>query len=279
MRVAIFRCAILSSLVSLVVAFNPFSPRDIDNDVCGEINEVLYVPSYGKSVASGTINACICLSTIPTFIATNSAAISGTALAGKDYVTAEITAMLYRCGNIKQCTYPPRSVPQCQSKNPCGFTCKDGYTPSPSNYPTQCVCKSPHKVCNGICGNYSACPTGSYSKRNVPNAKRRSCPTGLKACGILGRSAKSWECIDTQSDLESCGGCAVPLLHGLSTPDGEDCAAIAGVSDVSCVNGQCSIHRCMPGYKLDALSKSCVYSEDEDPALLAAQYGLDYVSL
>ena len=57
MRVAVFRCAVLSSLFSLVVAFNPFSPRDIDKDVCGEINEVLYVPSYGKSVSTGTISA------------------------------------------------------------------------------------------------------------------------------------------------------------------------------------------------------------------------------
>jgi hypothetical protein len=111
MRVPIFRCAVLSSLVSLVAAFNPFSPRDIDNDVCGEINEVLYAPSYGRSVSCGTISAfleymgiisiltrfldaCICLSTIPTFILTNSAAITGTALAGKDYVTSEITTMV-----------------------------------------------------------------------------------------------------------------------------------------------------------------------------------------
>lgn len=41
-------------------------------------------------------------------------------------------------------------------------------------------------------------------------------------------------------------------------PDGVDCTAIQGVSDVSCYRGQCLIRRCMAGYEPNALKDSCV---------------------
>ena len=71
------------------------------------------------------------------------------------------------------------------------------------------------------------------------------------------------------------GGCIIPLsLNGL---EGEDCTIIPGVSDVSCVKGRCVVHRCMPGYNIDPTGSSCLYLEDKDPILLAAQYGLDHI--
>ena len=71
------------------------------------------------------------------------------------------------------------------------------------------------------------------------------------------------------------GGCIIPL--SLASPQGEDCTMIPGVSDVSCVKGHCVVHRCMPGYNIDSTGSSCLYSEDSDPILLAAQYGLDHL--
>ncbi len=94
----------------------------------------------------------------------------------------------------------------------------------------------------------------------------------MEACGIWGRNARTWECVDTMSDLESCGGCIISL-PGRRGQEGEDCTAIAGVSDVSCVRGKCVVHKCEDGYEVE--NGECVYNEDRDPVLLAEQFGLD----
>lgn len=109
------------------------------------------------------------------------------------------------CGGQQTCHYPSHSVPSCSSGSPCFFSCKDGYTASPSGkYPTACICEKPYIECNGKCGSYKACPS-PHAKRDLHAGGRlQVCPQGMSACGILGRSAKSWECVDTHSDLESC---------------------------------------------------------------------------
>lgn len=32
------------------------------------------------------------------------------------------------------------------------------------------------------------------------------------------------------------------------SPIGKDCSALPGVADVSCLAGECVVHRCLPGY-------------------------------
>lgn len=61
--------------------------------------------------------------------------------------------------------------------------------------------------------------------------------------GGAGSFARAYECIDTQSDLEACGGCVEndsmfgePNLSG-----GRDCTAIPNVDSVRCVRGRCQI--------------------------------------
>jgi hypothetical protein len=51
------------------------------------------------------------------------------------------------------------------------------------------------------------------------------------------------------------------------------------VSDVSCIGGQCRVHRCNPGYVVHPNSDSCVYTQPKEPILLAAQFGLEHVPL
>ncbi|TFY74463.1 hypothetical protein EWM64_g9548, partial [Hericium alpestre] len=97
----------------------------------------------------------------------------------------------------------------------------------------------------------------------------------------------AWECVDTISDLESCGGCTLPLTP--YTPLGTDCTAIPGVADVSCLSGSCIVHRCLPGYVCSADSSECVRQhvpfaasfvakewQSEDSAM---KYGLEHVPL
>lgn len=72
------------------------------------------------------------------------------------------------------------------------------------------------------------------------------CPPGRTACPVEGGG---YECIDTDTELESCGGCRVP---GSSAPAGIDCTALPGVHPhaVTCTRGRCVTFRCKPGFTL-----------------------------
>ncbi|KAF8308215.1 hypothetical protein DL93DRAFT_2087230 [Clavulina sp. PMI_390] len=110
-----------------------------------------------------------------------------------------------------------------------------------------------------------------------PSARKRSpaelarsehrCQPGLSKCGIYSsfpsslssrvshsQSDSAYECLDTQSNLESCGGCVVPYTYGLTPSEiddlpaaGVDCTALPNVSDVECRVGRCVVHRCKAG--------------------------------
>jgi len=272
--------ALSSSLIPTTLGSNPLLNRDLSTDVCAEVDSVLKVPNKflpGFFITLGTINACLCISSLPEFMATNIIAISATALAGKAAATAAVTDLI-KAHAGPACHYPTHSLPVCKHGSPCSFTCKDGYSASPSgDHPTQCICKAPYKECNGKCGLYYSCPSHHYKREALAGDKR--CPQGLSVCGVLGRSTNAWDCVDTQSDLESCGGCAIPLRGNGPHGDGEDCTSLPGVSDVSCIRGECMVHRCMPGYDIHMSGSACVYSEEKDPVLLAAQYGLEHVPL
>lgn len=103
----------------------------------------------------------------------------------------------------------------------------------------------------------SVAPTGFARKRELAARTRAEralghCPRGLHACKIPG--SESYECLDTSTELEACGGCA----HGYFDQNkkggiGTDCTAIHGVvlGGVSCVRGSCEVARCRNGYRLE----------------------------
>ncbi|KAK1921007.1 hypothetical protein DB88DRAFT_118340 [Papiliotrema laurentii] len=76
------------------------------------------------------------------------------------------------------------------------------------------------------------------------------CPETMAACPIPGR-ANDYECLDTQSDLQSCGGCA-SLQHGV------DCTAIAGARWMGCNEGKCEVYSCKKGWTRAGDGSSCV---------------------
>ncbi|GAA6009351.1 hypothetical protein JCM11491_004285 [Sporobolomyces phaffii] len=90
----------------------------------------------------------------------------------------------------------------------------------------------------------------------VPSSRARSrfarrastCPFGHSLCpvGLEG----GVECIDTSSNLESCGGC--PGQGGV------DCSALAGVSASSCVDSVCEIWACLDSHVWSAEDQACV---------------------
>ncbi|TBU34451.1 hypothetical protein BD311DRAFT_649633 [Dichomitus squalens] len=160
----------------------------------------------------------------------------------------------------KTCYYPDHAEPICTPGAPCNFKCKDGFVPQPPLWPIECVCEWPFQVCNGICGLYKACPSGKpWRRENL--RKRAACEPGMTACGIYGHTnvlGNAWECLDTATDLESCGGCATPL--DAFSPRGVDCTAIPGVADVACQAGACAVKRCAPGYEVSADGTFCLTS-------------------
>nr|XP_018259368.1 uncharacterized protein I303_08296 [Kwoniella dejecticola CBS 10117]OBR81526.1 hypothetical protein I303_08296 [Kwoniella dejecticola CBS 10117] len=117
----------------------------------------------------------------------------------------------------------------------------------------------------GACDSYTwftyvhsqeAAATG-WSKRQqkarLAEKRRREqalCPSHLTACTIP--QTASYECIDTGSELESCGGC----MHGehgrLNSTAGMDCSTLPGVAfgAVTCYDSRCEAFACKAGYRL-----------------------------
>ncbi|CAA7267839.1 unnamed protein product [Cyclocybe aegerita] len=195
-------------------------------DTCANVvNSPFKVLLSGNTVTIGLINTCICHSGVPNFLSTNIVAIAAVSVAGSPAATAAVLSLI-ATSNPRTCTYPAHAAGSCKAGNPCSFSCWDGFTPSPATNPTTCACEAPNTVCDGICTS-QACPSGHLmvGKRGL-SAVHLRCPYGQAACAVPGRGSKSsWECVDTQNDLESCELVA----------DGVDCTAIRRVSDVSCI--------------------------------------------
>ncbi|WVQ63712.1 uncharacterized protein L199_001865 [Kwoniella botswanensis] len=88
--------------------------------------------------------------------------------------------------------------------------------------------------------------------RKERQKRERFCPKGLMACAVEGWD--SYECIDTSSELESCGGC-IYGEYGSSfntTSSGTDCSTLPGIlfGAVTCQDSKCQAHACKKGYEL-----------------------------
>lgn len=227
---------------------NQFKPR-LQSDVCAEVNEELSV----SGLSLGNVNLCACVSGIPSLISSGPTAIrQAVTLFGAQAVTKSLNNLITGASGSEQCQYPDNAVAVCQSANPCGFQCVDGFVPSPSTgKATSCICPYPYTVCNGQCGSYTSCYSGAPSvrKRDVGS----DCAPGWKRCQIPGREVM--ECVDVLNDLWSCGGCEVPF--GENEPAGVDCTAIPNVAGVSCLDGICTIGSCARGFLLNEDQTSC----------------------
>ncbi|KAI9439302.1 hypothetical protein H4582DRAFT_1852061 [Lactarius indigo] len=200
---------------------------------------------------------CLCLSGIPPFLENDPFGRSTVQKFSETSVTKALTDTIQSYAARSYCNYPDRGVPMCLHGNPCGFTCTDGFTPSLPPNPTTCDCSAPNVVCNGKCVAPGVCPS-SYplpKRRWVGSGSCTEMGHGWAACGVFGGGARAWECVDTAHDLESCGGCVLPLTP--YSPIGQDCTTLPGVADVACHSGECVVRRCLPGYILSHDGTSC----------------------
>ncbi|OCF78833.1 hypothetical protein I204_00777 [Kwoniella mangroviensis CBS 8886] len=88
--------------------------------------------------------------------------------------------------------------------------------------------------------------------RKERQRREKFCPKGLIACAVEGWD--SYECIDTSSELESCGGCIYGEYGSFfnTTSTGTDCSALPGVSlgAGTCQVSKCQAHACKQVYEL-----------------------------
>jgi hypothetical protein len=75
------------------------------------------------------------------------------------------------------------------------------------------------------------------------------------------------------------GGCVLPLT--MYSPIGDDCTAITGVADVSCLSGKCVVHRCLQDYVPSLDGTRCIpkYPEMSEPDIDGAEddIGIEFV--
>ncbi|TFY80076.1 hypothetical protein EWM64_g3938 [Hericium alpestre] len=214
-------------------------------DVCAaiDLNAIVNLLPLGIDLgAIAGLDICLCLSALPLSITADVHLQALVNLLGLADVNALLNLLINTGPGSKHCKYPPGATPICQTNDPCGFQCpfplkKEG---------DQCVCAPPYSECNGKCGLF---PKGCGSS-SVPRSKRdlkmllsarggpttleealATCKTGESVCGS--NAKPGWECINTQKNLESCGGCAVPNPFESAAP-GVDCATIRDVSSVQC---------------------------------------------
>ncbi|KAH9975011.1 hypothetical protein BGW80DRAFT_1559478 [Lactifluus volemus] len=268
----LFFWARASSLKTRHPASHPLDARQLSNVCALLVNAVLDVPDTNFNFFSfGPIDACLCTSTLQNFVQTDpvTSTAASQALNGASTVIDELTDLIIVSAPDSNCNYPANSSPACVGQDPCGFTCTDGFTASPPGSPATCVCAAPSVVCNGH---------GTCAEMGPEWA----------ACGVFGGGLHSWECINTARDLESCGGCMLPLTPYV--PIGQDCTSLPGVADVACIAGECVVHRCLSGYVRARDGNHCVsrhgkisqhseYDEDDDESVPARVYGLKHVPL
>ncbi|KAJ7045802.1 hypothetical protein C8F04DRAFT_1066235 [Mycena alexandri] len=106
---------------------------------------------------------------------------------------------------------------------------------------------------SSVAGSSSCTPNPLPSHRAQPREQKiLSCPLYHALCPVMAGSG-TFECVDIQNSLESCGGCV-----GGSPSTGEDCSAIPGADAVSCTNGRCAVTQCRGNLTVSLRSNSCV---------------------
>ncbi|KIL67007.1 hypothetical protein M378DRAFT_159962 [Amanita muscaria Koide BX008] len=145
----------------------------------------------------------------------------------------------------------------------------------PREHGARCDCYNPHpkeghahKVPGSKSCQYTisgrrctaTCPSG-HSKRSRqapqvlinPDRSIIDCPAGHVSCPITSLPDSHHECVDVNTDLENCGGCAALGLGKICGKHGN------GVRSATCASGVCKTQSCKKGFHLDADTGKCIW--------------------
>ncbi|KAJ6496120.1 hypothetical protein C8R45DRAFT_1131938 [Mycena sanguinolenta] len=97
-----------------------------------------------------------------------------------------------------------------------------------------------------------------------PSGQGTRCPSSTTAClrhrshggQNHGGAPAALDCIDTNADFRSCGGCLFPRK---GQDRGEDCTQIEGAAEADCECGTCIVRSCRPGYIVDSTGEFCTW--------------------
>ncbi|WRT63599.1 uncharacterized protein IL334_000522 [Kwoniella shivajii] len=166
-------------------------------------------------------------------------------------------------------TFSTLTGPDTCLKN-CGSSLGATFYVSSANGNYQCGCGEPTSF-----GTTAACGPGTYfyyyhtaaqasqglsRKRRLEEERRRKipqyCPSGFSACLVNGVQG-AYECIDSNTELEACGGCLHGTIDGNNSTVGQDCTTMgAALGATTCYNGRCEAYKCKYGYSL--VNQQCV---------------------
>ncbi|WOO86358.1 uncharacterized protein LOC62_08G009837 [Vanrija pseudolonga] len=84
-----------------------------------------------------------------------------------------------------------------------------------------------------------AAASGFARRKRVLADPNAYCPGALSACKVA-NSSEGYECLDTRSELESCGGCVNGYFDNSTQPLGLNCDTLSTHDQqYTCVEGQC----------------------------------------
>lgn len=168
----------------------------------------------------------------------------------------------------------------------CVVTCSSANLYTTSADASACVCLLGYTANSGN----TKCVLSASVNAKVGLKKRKEkpapslCPSGETACPIAGSSSfdafthssnkvqdflsqkGGYECLNTMTSPESCGGCA-------STGSGVDCTKIANNSGVGCNAGQCIVFSCERGFAPSSNNKTCILKKHSGRGTRHAKVG------
>lgn len=214
-------------------------------NVAAELNQIM---NSNISDSSTEQQVCLCFSSLQGFIEKNPEANSVVMTHGLNTVVDAFKKII-EAHSPNSCILPENAESACETSNLCAFTCKTPFVKS--------------RLSNTCAIAASSSPTPSSkakSKRGLEfilDAQSPSpCPSGHQLCPVWRRTL-IMECVNTHSDLFSCGGCTFHGFEDERLVSGVDCSFIDGVSDVSCVAGKCRVRKCMKGWKVAENGTTC----------------------
>lgn len=163
------------------------------------------------------------------------------------------------CGNVPNLPFPDQQcLTTCTlATQTCAAVPTTG-VPNGSVCGNNAICAS--NVCtNNICSVFLG-PSGVPTKKvkrfvlNGSGPNNDQCPAGQTACAVGFREQDGFECIDVDTNIEQCGGCASASGAGV----GQDCTAIPNADLVLCEEGSCLVLSCTPGFEPNAKGNLCV---------------------
>jgi len=151
-----------------------------------------------------------------------------------------------------QCYAPANGQAFCKSGS-CSFTCNPGFNQVGLACKAATASPLPRKK-RSTATTAFYCPQGEEACPVIGSQSLAAAMAASKAQGLLKFNPDTkggYECIDTQSSLESCGGCA-------SIGAGQDCTKLPHASSMGCSEGKCVIFKCSIGFVANKAGTKCI---------------------